>query len=153
MKAGRLFIFAALVFLINSPMIIGDEQAQANNSQPITVCNICSNASSYDGKMVVISGVFERIFHGSIIGGSESCPKSEINFRLASDYKSEKSVRKALASLTSKDPHESVDVVVRGIFRIAKKGECFGQICASYDIEVNEMFSAKPHHGAGQKAE
>ena len=144
MKIERSFILAALVCLINGSMIIGDEQAYVDSSKPITVCNICSNPKDYDGKMIVISGIFKRIFHGSIIEGCESCSKSEINFRLSSDYSSEKSVKEAFTSATRNNQYAPVAVVVRGVFRVAKQGECFGQICAIYDIEVNEMLSAKP---------
>ena len=151
MKIGKFFIFAALVCLINSSMIIGDEQAVVDHSQPITVCNICSNPNDYDGKMIIITGVFKRIFHGSILEGCESCSKSEINFRLSPDYRSKKSVRKAFASLTRKNQYASIDVVVRGVFRVAKQGTAVsGQICAIYDIEVNEMLSAKPFHRSEQ---
>jgi hypothetical protein len=153
MKIGKSFIFAALVCLINGSMIIGDEYAHVDNSRPVTVCDICSNPNDYDSKVVIIKGVYKRIFHGSIMAGSESCSKSEINFRLSQDYRSEKSVIKAFTSLTRKNRHEAIEVVVRGVFRVAKQGECFGQICAKYDIEVNEMLSAKPYHGSEQETE
>ncbi len=150
MKMGRSFILATLVCLINSSMIIGDEQSDIDNSQPITVCNICANPNDYDGKMIIVAGVFKRIFHGSIIEGCESRSKSEINFRLSPDYSSGKSVKKAFASLTRKNQYAPVDVIVRGVFRVARQGECFGQICAIYDIEVNEMLSANPFHRSEQ---
>jgi len=104
--------------------------------------NVCSNATGYDGKMVIISGVYKRIFHGSTIEGPESCDKCDINYHLASDYKCEKSVDKIYSSLLKKDPYGRVDVIVRGVFRVAKKVECFGQICARYDFEAIEMLSA-----------
>jgi|LSQX01.3.fsa_nt_gb hypothetical protein len=150
MKIRRSFIITGLVCLMNSSMIVGDEQADVDNSQPISVCDICSNPNDYDGRRIIITGVFKRIFHGSILEGCESYPKSEINVRLSPDYRSEKSVRKAFASLTRKNQYAPVEVVARGVFRAAKQGECFGQICAIYDIEVNEMLSAKPFHRSEQ---
>jgi len=49
-----------------------------------------------------------------------------------------------MRSLIKKDRFQSIEVVVRGTFRAAPQGQCFGQNCLSYEIEEHELLCAGP---------
>ena len=63
--------------------------------------------------------------------------------RSAPDHKDDKRALAALRSLTKRDQFRAVDVVIRGTFRVARQGECFGQNCELYEIEEHELMCAK----------
>jgi hypothetical protein len=58
-------------------------------------------------------------------------------------YKADKRALKVIRIATKKDQFQSVDVVVRGTFRSAPQGECFGQNCLRYEIESHELICAE----------
>ena len=82
------------------------------------------------------------VLHGSMLMSPE-CGKTHVNMRRASDYKAEKHASATMRSLTKKDQFQSVDVVIRGTFRIAQQGQCFGQNCLPYEIEEHELLCAE----------
>lgn len=67
-----------------------------------------------------------------------------MSLREALGYKANKQASAMLRRLTKKDQFQAVDVVFRGTFRVAHEGQCFGQICAAYEIETSELLSARP---------
>jgi len=66
-----------------------------------------------------------------------------VNMREAEGYRADKRALKVIRSATKKDQFQPVDVVVRGIFRSARQGECFGQNCLRYEIESRELLCAE----------
>jgi hypothetical protein len=73
-----------------------------------------------------------------------SCPLIEVNLREGSGYKANKQASAVMRSLTKKDQFQPVDVVLRGILHVAHKGQCFGEMCAAYQIEITELMTARP---------
>jgi hypothetical protein len=83
------------------------------------------------------------VIHGSILM-DRACSKTDVNLRESPGYKADKKAVSVLRSITKKDQFQPVEVVFRGIFRVAHKEQCFGQICAGYEIETTELVSARP---------
>ena len=81
------------------------------------------------------------VIHGSILMGS-GCPKVNVTLLGAPNWKGEKHALAVIRSLAKKDQFQPVDIVSRGIFRVAHKGQCFGQNCLSYQIEEVELLCA-----------
>src|SRR5205807_177446 len=107
-----------------------------------------SDAAKYDGKEITVKGLYRMVFHGSILT-SPACGKTYVNMRQASAYKADKHASTVMKSLTKKDQFQSVDVVLRGTFRVAHNGKCFGQNCLLYEIENHELLCAKAPKSKG----
>lgn len=88
-------------------------------------------------------GLYRMVIHRAILM-DHSCPKIDVNLREASAYKANKLASAELRSLTKKNQFQIVDTVFRGTFHVAHEGQCFGQICASYEVETTELLSARP---------
>jgi hypothetical protein len=82
------------------------------------------------------------VIHGVILMSPE-CGKTYVNMRQAPDYKVDKHVLAIVRSLTKHDQFQPVDVVIPGNFRVAAKGQCFGQDCLLYEIDDHELQCAK----------
>lgn len=113
----------------------------ASRTQAIPICTILADAARYDGKEVTVSGIYRMVIHGSILMGS-GCPKDDVNLRRTAQWKGDKRAVATIRSLTKKDQFQSVDVVSRGVFRIAHEGQCFGQNCLRYEIEETNLLCA-----------
>ena len=111
--------------------------------QATPLCAIVAYASKYDGKQIMVRGLYRMVIHGSILM-DRACSKTDVSLREAPRYKADKQASAILRSLTKKDQFQTVDVVFRGTFRVAHEGQCFGQICAGYEIETTELLSARP---------
>jgi hypothetical protein len=122
------------------PTSSSDEKC-AGSTQAIDICTIVSNPAEYDGKELVIRGLYRMIIHGSIMTGS-TCRKVHVNMRLAYTWKGDKHAQAVLRTQTKKNQYQFVELVIRGIFRVAKQGQCFGQGCFSYEVEESELFCA-----------
>jgi hypothetical protein len=114
----------------------------ASSAEAIPLCTVLSNAAEYGGKQVIVEGLYRLVLHGSVLM-SPACGKAYVNMRQASDYTVDKHASAIMRSLTKKDEFQSVDVVVRGTFRVAKRGQCFGQNCLSYEIEDHQLLCAE----------
>lgn len=120
---------------------IGGPETNAVNSCPasgeaMSLCDVLSNASKYDGKDVTVRGVYYQVIHGSILT-DPACAKTKVNMRLAADWKPDKQALSLLNSRSRKN--EGTEVVFRGTFRAAHAGSCFGQTCSLYEIEDHEL--------------
>ena len=121
-------------------------QEQAKESAPVqatSLCAVIADAAKYDGREVVVSGLYRMVIHGTILV-DRSCSKIYVNLRQSPGYKADKEASALLRSLSRKDQFRPVDVVFRGTFRVAHDEQCFGQICASYEIETAELITARP---------
>jgi hypothetical protein len=121
---------------------IGARSQSASPLQIVDVCTVASNPAIYDGKHFLVRGLWRMVIHGSILMGT-ACPKMEVNMTETSEYKTNKKASSIIKSVTKKDQFSSVEVVLRGTFRVAHEGQCFGQICAAYQIEAAELLSAE----------
>jgi hypothetical protein len=117
----------------------------ALSAQSLPLCTVLADATKYDGKEIIVRGLYRMVIHGSILMGS-ACPKINVNLRGASNWKGDKHALAVIRSLTKKDQFRPVDIVSRGIFRVAHEGQCFGQNCLRYEIEETELLCAAPHN-------
>ena len=124
----------------NPPGLFSDDKCFVS-AQAIPLCTVLANAAEYDGKEIVVRGLYRMVIHGSILMGS-GCPKVNVNLRGAPNWKGEKHALAVIRSLTKKDQFQPVDIVSRGIFRVAHKEQCFGQNCLTYEIEQVEVLCA-----------
>jgi hypothetical protein len=121
-------------------------QAQTKENvweQATPICAILADTAKYDGEEILVRGIYRAQIHGSILMG-HSCSQIDVNLREIHGYKVNKQTSAVLRSLTKKDRFHPVDVVFRGTFRVAHQLECFGEICAMYEIEITEIVSARP---------
>jgi hypothetical protein len=109
------------------------------SAEAIPVCTVFENASAYDGKEITVRGLYYRVIHGSILRGSTCDGKA--NMRQSREWKANRRAAKLLNS-QARD-NDATGIVLRGTFRMAKKGQCFGQTCSPYEIEGHELLSAE----------
>ena len=125
-------------------MHVDGAQATANASiRPMQLCGVVADASKYDGQEIVVKGLYRMVVHGAILM-DRACSKTDVGLREAPGYKADKQASALLRSLTKEDQFQPVEVVFRGIFHVAQQGQCFGQICAGYEIETTELVTARP---------
>ena len=119
--------------------------ARSQSAAPLQAVEICSVAREScalcDGKEFLVRGLWRMVIHGSILMGT-ACPKVEVNMTETAGYKSNKKATSIIKSVTRKDQFGSVEVVLRGTFRVAHESQCFGQMCAAYQFETAELLSA-----------
>jgi len=138
----------AIAVVLSLTVFCGPLSLSANDDCPpstraIPICAVLADAAKYDGKEITVSGVYRMVIHGSILTGP-ACPKDELNLRRAAHWKGDKRAVATIRSLTKKDQFQSVDIVSRGIFRVAHEGQCFGQNCLRYELEETELLCAAP---------
>jgi hypothetical protein len=116
---------------------------ESSSSLPeMPICKVTAESAKYDGKEVVVRGLYRMVIHGTILIGN-GCPNENVNLREAPGYKASKKASAMLRSLTKKDQFAPVEVVLRGTFRVAHQGQCFGQDCAVYELESLQLLSAQ----------
>jgi hypothetical protein len=120
-------------------------------SEAIPLCAVIANSSKYDGKLIEVAGLYRFVIHGAILM-DRSCPQVEVNLREALGYKADKKAASVVRSITKKDQFQPVDVILRGILHVAHEGQCFGEMCAAYQIEITELMSARPAPPEGRGA-
>ena len=136
------------IALISVPMCLtspapAQQAKDTPSAQAIPLCAVLADAAKYDGKEIMVRGLYRMVIHGSILM-DRACSKTDVNLRESPGYKADKKAVSVLRSITKKDQFQPVEVVFRGIFRVAHKEQCFGQICAGYEIETTELVSARP---------
>jgi hypothetical protein len=108
----------------------------------VPLCTVLSDAANYDGKEITVKGRYRVVIHGSVLM-EPTCSKALVNMRAAPDYRADKHAQDVIRSLRKKDQFLSVDVVIRGTFRIAHEGQCFGEMCEPDEIQVDELLCAE----------
>jgi hypothetical protein len=109
------------------------------SAEPMPLCTVLANASTYDGKEITVRGLHYRVIHGSILRGPTCDGKA--NLRLSQDWKADKQTIKLHNSRSRHD--QATEIALRGTFRVAQQGQCFGQTCSPYEIEEHMLLSAK----------
>jgi hypothetical protein len=138
----RTAIILALLLACYAQLVFAQGSESHSSAQEVTICEVTANAAKYDGKEITVRGLYRMVIHGTILIGS-ACPKVDVNLREAPGYKASKKASTLLRALTKKNQFTPVEVVLRGTFRVAHQGQCFGQICAAYEIETTELVSAQ----------
>lgn len=111
-------------------------------SQPLDVCDLIDHAMEYNGKTVYAGGLWKATPHGTLFIGS-SCTETPVSLRQAAGYKANRLALRAFRKLTKKDHSAVVAAVFRGSFRVARQGECFGEFCSRYEMEIVELASVQ----------
>jgi hypothetical protein len=137
----RKLTLAALAFACMNSTIVAAADRCVIPADVVPLCTVLSDAAKYDDKEITVRGLYRMVLHGSILM-APACEHTLVNMRQAADYKANKHASATIRSLTKTDQFNSVDVVLRGTFRVAHKGECFGQNCLSYEIEDHELICA-----------
>ena len=114
----------------------------AASSDAIPLCTVLADAAKYDGKEIIIRGLYRMVLHGSILT-SPACAHTYVNMRRTSDYKADKRASQIMRSLTKDHQFQLIDVVYKGVFRAAEQGQCFGQNCLLYEIEARQLLCAE----------
>jgi hypothetical protein len=112
-------------------------------SAAMPLCALIANSSKYDGKVIEVEGLYRFVIHGAILI-DRSCPQVEVNLGESPGYRADKKAESVLRSITKKDQFQRVDVILRGILHVAHEGQCFGEMCAAYRIEITELINARP---------
>ena len=146
-KSDKIRIVLALAMWLTTPAHSADRECPAL-VKAVPLCTALADASQYDGKEITVRGLYRMVIHGFVLMSPE-CGKDLVNMRLASDHKADKHASAEIRKVTRKDQFQSVDVVLRGTFRVAGKGECFGQNCLLYEIEEHELYCAKEAKPSG----
>lgn len=136
------FLIVLCLTLFVSPTALARDDKCIASAQAVPFCTVVSDAATYNGKEVTVRGLYRMVLHGSLLMGA-TCSKNKANLRQASDYKADNNALAVLRSLTKKDRFQTVDVVIRGTFRVAHEGQCFGQNCELYELESEELLCAQ----------
>jgi hypothetical protein len=135
---------AITIAILYLPLVGHSQNAKGDeSSEAMHLCAVIANSSAYDGKAIVVSGLYRFVIHGAVLM-DRSCPEAEVNLRNAPGYKANKQAWAVMRSLTKKDQFQPIDVVLRGTLHVAREGQCLGEICARYEIEITELVSARP---------
>jgi hypothetical protein len=126
---------------LNPAMSAGGKKCAAP-ADSVPLCSVLSDAARYDGKDIVVSGIYRMVVHGSILTSS-ACPNATVNLRQARGYKANKTALAVIRSLTKHNQFQPVDVVLHGTFSVAHQGQCFGQTCSLYEVENQEFLCAQ----------
>jgi hypothetical protein len=110
----------------------------------INICSVIATPDKYDGTEIVVKGLYRVVIHGAVLTGS-ACSETYASVREASNYKADVHASSIVKRLLKKDKSQPIAVVVRGTFRVAQKGQCFGgDLCARYQVEIADLISAEP---------
>jgi len=140
----RLLLAISLLLLASVSLAASsNHNCSADWANAVPICTVLANPAKYDGKTIMVKGLYQMIIHGSIIYGT-ACPKINVSLRGAADWKGDKRALAVIRRLTRKNQFQPVQVVSRGTFRVAREGECFGQGCFSYEIEEHDLLCAAP---------
>lgn len=134
----RIFVTIALVVSSLCTSVSAKDDKCAVLATAIPLCNVLSSATQYDGKEILVRGLYRMVVHGSILTANR-CPEGQVNLRGVPGSKDNKRALATIRSLTKNDQFQSVDVVLSGIFHVAHEGQCYGQNCLRYEIEATEF--------------
>lgn len=136
-------VVVAVLLLMGCLSSVAQQTKDSLSMKAIPLCTVIADSAKYDGKEIVVRGLYRMVIHGTILM-DRACSKTDVSLREAAGYKSDKQASALLRSLTKKDQFQPVEVVFRGIFHVAHQEQCFGQICAAYEIETTELVMAEP---------
>jgi hypothetical protein len=105
----------------------------------LSFCTIATEPEKYDGQEVTVAATYHGAMHGSYLS-SDTCADSRWNVRIAEKWTAQPGTVLQRDALTR--DALPVSVVVRGVFRKAKSGECFGQDCLPFEFEERELMNA-----------
>jgi hypothetical protein len=141
----RLAVVAVLLMMRCSSSV-AQHTKDGVSMKVVPLCAVIADNAKYDGKEIVVRGLYRMVIHGAILMDN-ACSKTDVSLREAAGYKADKKASALLRSLTKRDQFQPVEVVFRGIFHVAHQEQCFGQICAAYEIETTELVMAQPAAG------
>ena len=125
-----------------NPLTLSSDDKCPASAQAVPLCTVLADAARFNGKEITVRGLYRMVIHGSVLM-SPDCGQN-VNMRGTLHEKPNKNAEHVIRSLTKKYQFHPVDVVLRGNFRVAHEGQCFGQNCLSFEIEVVELLCAAP---------
>lgn len=114
------------------------------STQVQPLCIILNDAANYDGKLITVRGFYVKWGHGPALVWNDpenNCCLRPVNIRAAKGERQQKEAASVIKSY-EEGFDGSVDEVVRGTFHVAHNGNCFGQDCLAYEIDVTDLLSA-----------
>jgi hypothetical protein len=135
-------LFAIMAFAATA---FGKQNRPPSPPAALPICSVLAKAAEYDGKEVIVRGIYRFEIHGSELFGEE-CRSQESNVSLSGvlDSRDSKDIRRAWRKIGA---HEPADVVLRGTFMICRGDRayvCHASILNLYEIEVREYLFVQP---------
>lgn len=140
MTPRRLFVALMVCFLSATG---GARDPRPGPGQVLELCDVLAHARAYQGKQILVRGIYFQVFHGSLLfaPGCTLVENPRMNMRSARDFHGRKADLHLLNRLAAKG--EAVSAVYEGTFDVARIGKCFGQTCLPYELEATELVSAQ----------
>jgi hypothetical protein len=111
-------------------------------SRALPVCAVIADAQSYNGRSILIDGLYKVEPHGAIFFGS-SCSGDVVRLEKAEKYTENKEAKSLLEVSMDADETKSIEVVYRAVFRIVQGLQCSDVRCFRYEIEITELVAAR----------
>ena len=108
-----------------------------------SICAVVGDAQKYDGRNILVSGLYRWEPHGAVFMGDSSCFEEISRLRFAVDYKEDERAKSLLDSLIGKNGTEPVEVVYRATFHIIHGISCSEVNCFHHEIEVFKLLAAR----------
>src|SRR5437588_6621898 len=102
-----------LVLLSLPLQVVAQQQSAPETRNAVSVCTVTQRAIEYDGKEIVVTGEYQRVFHGAVLSSPE-CSHTRVSVRFAPTAADEKGRMKKLGRAAEK--RRSADVIFRGVF-------------------------------------
>ena len=137
----------SLLVVSFAPIVAAQNRYAVSANRIEDICSVGSNAGVFDNKEIVVDALYRLVIHGAILTG-KNCPDLVVAGKEVGEYKADKRAAKEVQRLLKKDKYAPVETVLRGTFRVAHQGQCFGgENCARYLLEISELISANgiPH--------
>lgn len=108
----------------------------------VDICTVLAAPQKYDGIDVTVAGLYRVVIHGAVLTGT-NCTTTYSSLREAAAYRADSHASSTVKRLLKRDKSQAIAVVVRGKFRVAQQGQCFGgDLCSRYEMELTELISA-----------
>jgi hypothetical protein len=133
-----------IAVLLLFPACVGTAPQPCKVESALALCDVLGSAE-YRDKEVTVHAKYQETPEYALLFG-DGC-HGFVSVRYGEHYKESSAGSRSLRRLLRKSPNAVVEVVVRGRFRAAAAGTCFGAGCASYELSVDEFLcvDAAPH--------
>jgi hypothetical protein len=105
-------------------------------------CNVIADSQKYDGKLILIRGLYREEPHGGIFFG-RTCSHDEIRLRAPPNYKEDEQAGHELTSLIARDDSKPVEVVYRAVFHVVHGLSCAEITCFKFELEMHKLIAAR----------
>src|SRR5712664_2186006 len=106
----RLTVILIVFLICSSPTSLPADESCTLSAQAVPLCTVLADAVKYDGKEILVRGLYRMVIHGAILAGT-GCPKINVNLRGGPNWNGDKRALAVIRSVTKKNQFRSVDVV------------------------------------------